>query len=163
MLDFALDPAQRPTKVPVSATAAIADRETHDSVSSRIFIRDLTTGAAAIGELFAALRVAAPHELDKSIPLGGDAYDLADLSDRLAVLVSAVEGAAKEISSDLQSTQDDQVDLESLIAHLRAASWALPSALPEVADPAADRAREMLLAQARGILTGAQAARGSRR
>jgi hypothetical protein len=153
ILDFALDPAQRPSKVPVSATAAIADRTTHDSVSSRIFIRDLTTAAAAIGELFAACRVAAPHELDKSIPLGGDAYDVADLSDRLAVLVSAVEDAAAAIAKDVQNKYADQVDLDSLIAHLRAASWALPSALPEVADPAGDHARETLVTQARGILT----------
>jgi hypothetical protein len=152
VLDFALDPARRPNRVPVTATAAIADRKTHDSVSSRIFIRDLTTAAAAVGELFAVCRVAAPHELDRSIPLGGEAYDVGDLSDRLATLVSAVEDAANRISNDIQNRRDDQVDLESLIAHLRAASWALPSALPEVADPAADRARPTLIGQARGIL-----------
>jgi hypothetical protein len=152
VLDFALGPAQRPTRVPVSAKAAIADRKTHDSASSRIFIRDLTTAAAAIGDLFAVCRVAAPHELDKSIPLGGEAYEVADLSDRLAVLVSAVEKAASQISNDIRNKRDDQVDLESLIAHMRAASWFLPSALPDVADPAADRAREALIGQARGIL-----------
>ena len=152
VLDFALGPAQRPTRVPVSVRAAIADRKTHDSASSRIYIRDLTTAAAAIGDLFAVCRVAAPHELDKSIPLGGEAYEVGDLSDRLAVLVSAVEDAATQISNDIQNKRDDQVDLESLIAHLRAASWFLPSALPEVADPAADRARGTLIGQARGIL-----------
>ena len=152
VLDFALSPAQRPSRVPLSATAAIADRTTHDSASSRIFIRDLTTVAAAIGDLFAVCRVAAPHELDGSIPLGGDAYDVGDLSDRLAALVTVVEDAAKKISNDVKNKRDDQVDLESLTGHLRAASWVLSSALPEVADPAAERARGTLVGQARGIL-----------
>ena len=152
VLDRALSPARRPAAVPVDANAAIAGRAGHVSVTSRLPVADLIVAATAAGALLGGARVAAAHELDATLDFNADAYDVSELSKRIAEIIVVATGIRDDLLRLLNGVEDTDVDLDALDRQLRAASLLLPAALPEVADTSHPQARVRLVAQGRGTL-----------
>jgi hypothetical protein len=152
VLDCALAPARRPNEVPVDARAVIAGRAEHAETSKRIPLADLIVAALSAGALLGSVRIAAAHELDPALAFNADAYDMNDLSKRLAAIVGVAEPIRDTLERLLDKKDDAKVDLDALAAALRAASLLLASAFPEVADTAHPQARSRLVAEGRGTL-----------
>jgi hypothetical protein len=153
VLDRALSAAVRPKKVPVDATAWIVDRAEYAAHTSRVPLADLIVAAVAAGALVGGARIGGAHELDPQLGLDADAYDVNELSGRLADIVEVAETVRKELDRALRKIPDEKVDLEELDEQLRSASLLVAAALPEVADTGHPQARLRLVAQGRGTLT----------
>jgi hypothetical protein len=153
VLDRALSPAVRPKKVPVDATASIVTRAEHAGHTSRAPLADLIVAAVAAGALLGGARVGGAHEVDPELGVDADAYDVNELSGRLADMVEMAETIRKELDRALTKIPDEKVDLAELDKQLRSASLLVAAAFPEVADTTHPQARLRLVAQGRGTLT----------
>ena len=156
VLDRALAPGVRPAGVPAGGEALIASRADHVKVSARLPLADLLTAATAIARLLRVTRAPAPHELDPSLAHDADGLDAGELSKRLLPVRDAVDRSAERLANLLDGIPDGKVELDRLLEALRTASLLVAGALPELADPAHPRARDVLVPQARGILVELQ-------
>ncbi|HMH16891.1 MAG TPA: hypothetical protein VK572_01980, partial [Burkholderiales bacterium] len=152
VLDWAMDPAHRPAEVPADATAAIAGRSEHAKATAKSPLSDLIVAADAIADLFRVVRVPSPHELDPSVALDADGFDIGELAKRLSSVVDAAEAIRAQLAKLLENVKDEDVDLASLLAQLRTTSFVVAAALPEAADASLATARATLVPQGRGML-----------